>query len=148
MLSKSTEYAIRALVFVQLRNWEQKRPGVGEIAKEIEAPEAYTAKILQILTKNKLMDSMKGRGGGFFFKDNQSSLTLYDVIHVMEGDSSFHKCGFGLKECNNDKPCPLHEEYIVVRESFYNIAKTESVKSLSEKILHGDAVLNSISNRN
>ncbi len=83
MLSKSTEYAIRALVFVQLRNWEQKRPGVGEIAKEIEAPEAYTAKILQILTKNKLMDSMKGRGGGFFFKDNQSSLTLYDVIHVM-----------------------------------------------------------------
>lgn len=40
MLSKSTEYAIRALVFVQLRNWEKKRPGVGEIAKEIEAPEA------------------------------------------------------------------------------------------------------------
>ncbi len=67
MLSKSSEYAIRALVFIQLCNWEKKRPGVGEIAKEIEAPEAYTAKILQTLTKNKLLDSMKGRGGGFFF---------------------------------------------------------------------------------
>ena len=142
MLSKSTEYAIRALVLVQLRNWEQKRPGVGEIAKEIEAPEAYTAKILQTLTKNKLMDSMKGRGGGFFFKDNQSNLTIYDVILVVEGDAYFHKCGFGLKQCNNDNPCPLHEKYKVVREGFFDIVKTETIKSLSEKILHGEAVLN------
>jgi len=142
MLTKSTEYALRALVFVQLRNWEQKRPGVGEIAKEIEAPESYTAKILQTLTKNKLLDSMKGRGGGFFFNDNHSNLTLYDVIHVIEGDAYFHKCGFGLKQCNNDNPCPLHNQYKVVRDGFYGIVKTETVKSLSEKILHGEAVLN------
>nr|WP_321411645.1 Rrf2 family transcriptional regulator [uncultured Carboxylicivirga sp.] len=142
MLSKSTEYAIRALVFVQLKNWEQKRPGVGEIAKEIEAPEAYTAKILQTLTKNKLMDSMKGRGGGFFFNDNQSNLTLYEVIHVVEGDACFHKCGFGLKQCNNDNPCPLHEQYKVVRDGFFEIVKTETIQSLSEKIKQGEAVLN------
>jgi len=144
MLSKSTEYAIRALVFVQLRNWEQKRPGVTEIAQEIEAPEAYTAKILQTLTKNKLVDSMKGRGGGFFFSDNQSNLTLYDVIHVVEGDDCFHKCAFGLKQCNNENPCPLHEKYKGVRDGFFEIVKTETIKSLSEKILHGDAVLNRI----
>lgn len=146
MLSKSTEYAIRALVFIQLRNWEQKRPGVGEIAQEIEAPEAYTAKILQTLTKNKLLDSMKGRGGGFFFSDNQSHLTLYDVIHVIEGDAYVHKCGFGLKHCNINNPCPLHEKYKVVRDGFFDIVKTETIKSLSEKIIHGDAVLNRIEN--
>ncbi len=142
MLSKSTEYAIRALVYVQLRNWEEKRPGVGEIAKEIEAPEAYTAKILQTLTKNKLMDSMKGRGGGFFFNDNQSNLSLYDVIHVIEGDAIFHKCGFGLKQCNNNNPCPLHEKYKNVRDEFFSIVKSETVKSLSIKIQQGDAILN------
>ena len=144
MLSKSTEYAMRALVFVQLCNWEQKRPGVGEIAKEIEAPEAYTAKILQTLTKSKLLNSMKGRGGGFFFNENQSSLTLYDVIHVVEGDACFNKCGFGLKQCNQDNPCPLHEKYKLVRDDFFSVVKTETIKSLSEKILYGDAVLNSV----
>ena len=144
MLSKSTEYAMRALVFVQLCNWERKRPGVGEIAKEIEAPEAYTAKILQTLTKNELLNSMKGRGGGFFFNENQSSLALYDVIHVVEGDACFHKCGFGLKQCNDDNPCPFHEKYKVLRDGFFEIVKTETIKSLSEKILHGDAVLNRV----
>jgi len=141
MLSKSTEYAFRALVFVQLRNWEQKRPGVEEIAKEIEAPEAYTAKVLQTLTKNKLMDSMKGRGGGFFFNKNQSNLTLYEVICVMEGNTYFTKCGFGLKHCSNEKPCPLHEEYKVVREEFYKLVQRETIHSLAEKIRAGDAVL-------
>lgn len=144
MLTKSTEYALRALVFVQLKNWNNQRPGVGEIAREIEAPEAYTAKILQTLTKNKLLESMKGRGGGFFFKDNLSNLSLYEVIHVMEGDGCFYKCGFGLKLCNNDNPCPLHDKYIVVRDGFLEIVKNETIKSLSEKIVTGDAVLNRI----
>ena len=101
MLAKSTEYAIRALVYIQLKNRQQKRPGVGEIAREIDAPEAYSAKILQTLAKHKLLDSMKGRGGGFFFNEGQTNLMLYDVIHIMEGDACFHKWGFGLKECNN-----------------------------------------------
>lgn len=142
MLTKSTEYAIRALVYVQLKNWEQKRPGVIEIAKEIEAPEAFSAKILQTLTKHKLLDSMKGRGGGFFFSGNQSDLTLYDIIHVMEGDACFYKCGFGLKDCSDENPCPLHEKYKVIRESFFEIVKTETIQSLSKRILEGNAILN------
>jgi len=142
VLTKSTEYAIRALVYIQLQNWKNKRPGVGEIAKEIEAPEAFSGKILQILTKHKLLNSMKGRGGGFFFPENESKLTLYDVIHVVEGDACFHKCGFGLKNCSDSNPCPLHGEYVVIREGFYNIVKTETIYSMAQMIKEGSAVLN------
>lgn len=142
MLAKSTEYAIRALVFIQLRNWEEKRPGVIEIAKEIEAPSAFSAKILQTLTRHRLVDSAKGRGGGFFFNSEQKELTLYQVIHVMEGDACFHRCGFGLKSCNNDNPCPLHEQYKEVRDKFSEIVKEETIQALSDKIRRGEAVLN------
>ena len=141
MLTKSTEYAIRAMVYVQLKNGEGKRPGVVEIAREIEAPEAFSAKILQTLTRHQLLDSAKGRGGGFFFNDEQTELSLYKIIHVMEGDGCFHRCGFGLKSCNNENPCPLHEQYKVVRDSFYDIVRKESIQSLSEKIKKGEAVL-------
>jgi Rrf2 family protein len=144
MLAKATEYAIRALVYVQLKNWNNQRPGGVEIAREIEAPEAFTAKILQTLSRHKILESMKGRGGGFFFPDNQSHSTLYDVIHIMEGDGCFHKCGFGLKNCNNDSPCPLHDRYICVRDDFFDLAKTETIASLSTKIVEGTAILNRI----
>ena len=68
MLTTSTKYAIRAMVYIQLQIWNDMRPGVAEIAREIEAPTAFTAKILHILTSRSLLKSMKGRGGGFFLK--------------------------------------------------------------------------------
>lgn len=142
MLSKGTEYAIRALVYVQLQNWKGLRPGVVFIAREIEAPEAYTAKILQTLARHKLLESMKGRGGGFFFNENQSDVTLYEIIHVMEGDAVFHKCGFGLKNCNSENPCPLHDSYIHIRDGYFNIVKTETIATLSTRITEGKAYLN------
>ena len=145
MLAKATEYAIRALVYVQLQNWKNQRPGGIEIAREIEAPEAFTAKILQTLSRHKFLESMKGRGGGFFFLNNQSNITLYDVIHVMEGDGCFHKCGFGLKNCNNNSPCPMHNRYIDIRDGFFDLSKAETIASLSTKIVEGTAILNRIS---
>jgi DNA-binding IscR family transcriptional regulator len=72
----------------------------------------------------------------------QSELSIYGVIHVMEGDSCFHSCGFGLKSCNSENPCPLHEEYGVMRDGFFDIVKSETIHSLSKKILDGKAVLN------
>lgn len=142
MLSKSTQYAIRALVYVQLKNREKYRPGVGEIAREIEAPEAYTAKILQMLTRHRLLSSMKGRGGGFFFDEDHTDVTLHKVILIMEGDSAFYRCGFGLKNCNDDHPCPLHHQYIGVRDKFLEIAQTQTIQSLAQNIEDGKAVLN------
>lgn len=142
MIAKSTEYAIRALVYIQLKNKDGKRPGKEEIAKEIDAPVAFSAKVLQVLTRHRLISSMKGRGGGFFFEEGQSNPTLYRVIELMEGDAFFHKCGFGLKQCSNENPCPLHDQYKAVRESFYQIVTTETIRSLTEKIIQGKAVLN------
>ena len=141
MLAKSTEYAIRALVFVQLQNWMGKRPGVIEIAGEIEAPAPFSAKILHTLTTHRLLNSAKGRGGGFYFNGNQSELTIYDIILVMEGDGLFKRCGIGLKKCSDERPCPLHEQYEKIRNELLALVKSETISSMAEKIQQGHAVL-------
>lgn len=141
MLTKGSEYAIRALLYIQLQNWEGKRPGVIEIAREIEAPEAYSAKILHMLTSRNFLDSAKGRGGGFFYSDQQPERELYDIIVHLEGDQLFTKCGIGLKNCSSENPCPLHHEFIKVREELIHIFKNESIRTLAEKIRDGSAVL-------
>lgn len=144
MLSKSSEYAIRAMVSVQLQNWEQKRPGVDDIASHIEAPVAFTAKILQALTRFRLLQSAKGRGGGFFFSDDNKNVTLFEIIKAVEGEGIFHRCGFGMKNCDNDNPCPLHHQYKEVRDGFENIVKNATVHSLAVKIRDGEAVMNNV----
>jgi Rrf2 family protein len=143
MLARNTEYAIRALVYIRLMNWENKKPGVNEIARGIEAPEAYMAKILQVLTRHRIVNSRKGRGGGFHFTDVSNSPTLYDVILVIEGDACFKKCAFGFMNCSDVNPCPLHEHYVSIRESFHSLARSETIDSITQKIVDGKAFLKS-----
>ena len=65
MFNKETEYALRGLVYIQIQNLISKNPGVAEIAKEIDAPPSFTAKILQRLARQGFVKSQKGKGEGF-----------------------------------------------------------------------------------
>jgi Rrf2 family protein len=142
MLGKTTEYSIRSLVYICIQNMKGERPGFKEIAKNIDSPEGFTGKILQIITRAGLVSSMKGRGGGFFFYDSEKPLTLLDVINVTEGQEFFRKCGFGLKSCDGDHPCPMHDEYSIVRDSFYKMVNKQTIQLLATKINQNKAVLN------
>ena len=134
MFNKETEYALRGLVYIKIQNLKGKWPGTAEIAKEIEAPPFFTAKILQRLVRLGFLKSQKGKGGGFFFDDNDSDLTLDKLIAATEGDRAFSGCGFGLKYCDTANPCPLHEKYAPIRESIKKLVSEESVQTLAEKV--------------
>jgi Rrf2 family protein len=141
MLAKSTEYAIRALVYIEIQNQEGLRPGVKQIAREISSPEAYTGKIMQILTKQGLVRSMKGRGGGFFFDKSTRPLTLQKIIRVMEGEAYFNKCGLGFNGCDSHAPCPIHHEYIAVKEELFDLFEKQTIEGLAKNVQDGGAVL-------
>ena len=119
----------------------EKDPDFKEISRKIDSPEQFTAKILQNLARAELISSMKGRGGGFFFDQTANPLTIYDVIRVMEGDKFFSKCGFGLRRCDGESPCPLHEDYSPLREGFFKLVKEEQFSRLAKKINEQKAVL-------
>jgi Rrf2 family protein len=134
MFNKETEYALRGLVYINLQNLKGRRPGTSEVSKEIEAPPFFTAKILQRLVRSGFLRSLKGKGGGFFFDPDKPDLPLRNLISAIEGDRSFSGCSFGLKQCDSDHPCPLHEKYAPIKESLTRLISEETVQSLSEKL--------------
>jgi len=141
MVSKTAEYAIRALVYIQLQNWDEKRPSFKEVAKNIESPEHFTAKILQVLTRFDLIKSLKGRNGGFFFDKENEDLQLYKVILTIDGEKSFTRCGFGFKSCDHENKCPMHDDFSELRDNYTVLVKERTIQSLAKKILNGEAVL-------
>lgn len=134
MFNKETEYALRGLVYIKLQNLKIRRPGTIEIAKEIKAPRYFTAKILQRLVRFGFLESLKGKGGGFFFDENKPNLPLIKLISAIEGDRSFSGCSFGLNQCSENNPCPLHEKYAPIRKSINKLISEETVQSLAEKV--------------
>lgn len=133
MFKKETEYALRALVYIQLQNNAERRPGIAEIASEIETPQSFTAKILQRLVKQGFVQSLKGINGGFFFDPASEELPLKNVIVSIEGDSLFKGCGFGLKHCDENNPCPLHYDYAPIRDGINRLVTEQTIQGLAKK---------------
>lgn len=141
MFKKETEYALRALVYIQLQNSKERRPGIAEIASEIETPQSFTAKILQRMAKQGFVESLKGINGGFFFNPAKEDLPLKKVIVSIEGDSLFNGCGFGLKHCDENNPCPLHFSYAPIRNAINNLVSDETIQGLATKYNADDKMI-------
>lgn len=137
MFNKETEYALRGLVYIQMQNVKGYRPGTDEIAREIDAPRFFTAKILQRLVRMGFVMSLKGKGGGFFFDKEKPELTINELINAIEGSKTITGCGFGLKNCSADNPCPLHEKYAPIREAINRLVSTETIQTLAKRYLQG-----------
>lgn len=117
MFSKACEYGIKSTLFLAkqaLKNDE--KVGVKDIAKEIDSPEAFTAKIMQILTRSEIVFSMKGPTGGFFIpKDRLDKIKLSDIVKAIDGDEIYRGCVLGFEQCNDEIPCPLHSQFKHIR---------------------------------
>lgn len=140
MFKKETEYALRALVYIQFQNLKSRRPGIAEIASEIETPQSFTAKILQRLVKQGFVESLKGINGGFFFEPSKPDLPLKKLIVSIEGESLFNGCGFGLKHCDENNPCPLHNNYAPIRNAIEKLVTEETIQSLARKFSESDRI--------
>ncbi len=133
MFNKETEYALRSLVYIKYQNDNQMRPGIEEISKEIDAPQAYVAKILQRMVRLGFVNSIKGKGGGFLFDETKPELPLKELIIATEGGYILNGCGFGMKHCNSENPCPLHDQYGPIRDSINKLVSEETIQSLARK---------------
>ena len=63
MFSKTCEYGIRATIIIATESYQDNRVGLKEIAEKIDSPVAFTAKILQVLSRENIIHSVKGVGG-------------------------------------------------------------------------------------
>lgn len=115
MFTSSTQYAIRAIVYMA-RNKSDKKFKVAELAAELNIPPPYLSKVLQNLARNGVISSTKGPGGGFFVDDSNLKMRLIDVITATEGPMIFKKCILGLDSCSEKNPCFLHNEYVQIKK--------------------------------
>lgn len=132
MFSKACEYAIRATIYVAEQALRNERASLKAIAKEIESPMAFTAKIMQQLARKKIIYSVMGSTGGFQMdKDRVDEIKLSEVVNAIDGDAIYRECGLGLKKCDASRPCPLHEKFAVIRNDLQEMLENTSIYELA-----------------
>jgi len=118
MLSQTVRYALIVLGNL-VDAGPQWRP-VERISAETCVPANYLAKILVRLAKEGVVESLKGRGGGYRIGPASLGRPIRDVLTIIDGTraAGINTCVFGFDTCDENAPCPLHEQWNRVQGSF------------------------------
>jgi Rrf2 family protein len=119
LITRDTDYAIRAILYMA----KKKRTSISvpELTKTLGIPRAFLRRILQKLSKNKILKSQKGKGGGFELSVLPKKIRVMDLMKIFQGEVEFSKCTFKKGICPDIKTCPMRkkikglEEVIVKR---------------------------------
>lgn len=142
MFSKSTEYALRATLYIAQKGSEEKKIGIEEVSKAIDSPRSFTAKILQSLTKeNKIISSISGPHGGFYMTDKAKKLPVRAILEAMGEDELLDRCVLGLAKCSENKPCPMHSKYKIIKKQLIRLFETETILNLANDIKTGEVFI-------
>lgn len=135
IFSKKCEYGLQAVLYMAA-----KEPGCvcpsDEIADKLQIPKEFVSKILQSLTESGIVDSKKGKSGGFLLAKNPSKIRLIDIVTAIDGLDLFNRCVLGFPNCSPDQPCPVHDRWGELRTKAYNMLTDETLDKFKEKTLN------------
>jgi Rrf2 family transcriptional regulator, iron-sulfur cluster assembly transcription factor len=140
MLSNSCRYGIRAVIYLASQPLSNGKTGIVKISNDLNLPTPFLAKILQQLTKHKILSSSKGPHGGFSILKDPKKITLLDIVNTIDGNDVFTNCVMHNGSCDgvqkDKKRCPLHEDYEKTRT---DLIKLFSNKTIYDLVIKADS---------
>ncbi len=135
MLSKKSQYAFQALMYLAEKNREEPVL-IAEISKKKKIPLKFLENILLELRKAGILESKKGKGGGYYFAKNPKDVPLATIIRLIDGPIALLPCVslYFYEKCRNcdEKHCGLHEVMIQVRDANLKILEKRTIADLAK----------------
>jgi len=131
--SNACAYAIRAVSRLALL-----RPDgyvlLDELCEGTDLPRHFVAKIFQTLVQNGLLVSAKGRGGGFALARPPHKITLFEIVAIVDGVEQLDHCVVGIQRCDDDQPCPQHDQWKTIREKLRKFLEETTLDTMSKTL--------------
>lgn len=141
MFSKTCEYAIKIMVFIKTLEAKGDHVGLKLIAKEIDSPQAFTAKILQRLVRAKLLKSVRGPHGGFKINKKFGPIYLKNIVEAIDGDALLSSCVLGFEECSAQEPCAVHYKFVEIRNQLKTTLSETHIEEIAGIVSSGTGAL-------
>ena len=134
MLSMKSQYAFKALTYLS-EKFNEGPILISEIAKKKKIPLKFLENILLELKKADILDSKKGKGGGYFLKTSPEKVKVATVIRLINGPIAMLPCVslYFYERCKNcdEKKCALHDIMIEVRDATLNVLEKRTLVDLA-----------------
>jgi len=132
LLSRACEYAMLAVWYLA-RHPDHAYVSVREIAEQNEISSHFLSKVLGTLTQKGIMVSLKGPKGGVALARPAEDIRVVEVVEAIDGLEFRRKCLTGLPKCDDENPCPLHDDWKRIREEIFRVFADRTIAELTEQ---------------
>ena len=137
MLSHKAQYAFRALTYL-VNKYDEGPVLISEIARKKKIPLKFLENILLELKHAGILESKKGKGGGYYIKENPSKTSVASIVRIVDGPIAMLPCVslYFYEKCKNcdEKNCGLHDIMEKVRDATLRILENRTLKDLASGI--------------
>lgn len=135
MISNKCKYAIRALVHIANNEQDDKPVMTSNIAHEQQIPRKFLEIILRELRNNRILESKRGKDGGFRLLRAAEDISLTEVMRIIDGPIAMLPCvslNYYRKcdECEEES-CEIKRVFEQVRDRTLEILNGQTIKSLT-----------------
>jgi len=150
MISKKTKYALKALIYLA-HEYDRGPILIGDLAREEQIPKKFLELILLTLKNNGILQSKKGKGGGYYLGKDPKAIVMGKVIRILEGplapvpcvsETAYAKC----EECTDEKTCGVRLLMKGVRDAIARIYDGTTLADLLEQIDNAEQEIKGIMN--
>ncbi|MFQ5637501.1 MAG: RrF2 family transcriptional regulator [bacterium] len=133
IFSRGCEYALQAMIYLAVQPSDTP-VFQREISEALNIPPHYLGKVLQSLSRSRLVISQKGKAGGFMLGKPPKSITPLDIIQAVDGPVFFDDCILGFADCSDEEPCPVHSQWKKVKQQFILMLQNKNIHQLSQEL--------------
>ncbi|NQT63830.1 MAG: Rrf2 family transcriptional regulator [Candidatus Marinimicrobia bacterium] len=126
LFSRKCEYALQGILYLAEKQY-MGNISAEQIATDLNISRDFISKTLQSLVKDGIIQSHRGKSGGFSLARDPDSMSLLDIILIIDGNSVFESCVLGLPTCSTESPCPVHNKWGPIREASRKMLENTTV---------------------
>ena len=138
MISKKCKYAIKALLYLADHQFDERSVFSSEIAEKENIPKKFLETILRELRNFKLLQSQRGKTGGYRLIKNPDDIYLSELIRMVDGPIAMLPCVSlnyyaSCEECDEEN-CEIKRVFEKVRDRTLEVLTTTSISSMKNKV--------------
>ncbi len=135
MISKKTKYAINALVYLAKEDKGHTPIQISKIAESENIPRKFLEAILLDLKNAGILNSRKGKTGGYFLQKSPDDINIADVMRLFDGPIALLPCVTYLyyrrcEECIDEETCGIRSVFADVRNQTVQLLKQATLSEI------------------
>ena len=132
LVAKNIHYAVKSLLYIA--HEANKIVPVSELANKLNMQRASLRRILQILSKHKILKSLKGRGGGFELNIQPNKVRIMDIVKIFRGKSNIIYCLLEKDVFHQLDDCLLMKEMKKIESKLCKALRTITIATLLKSL--------------